>query len=765
MRELLLGLRLLLGSGRGNRVRFLLMTAGSAIGVCCLAVVLAIPGILAAQDARKAAREPDCSNGRGACLSTSGEGRALLRVDPYGSEALTRIFVAEGNTPIDPPPGLDRLPGPREVYVSPRLHTLSALDRDLARLLPGKEEGLISAQGLAHPDELYAYIGGSRDELRDGGHLSAFGGKSARYPTVEPSTLDILRFTLAGVVLLPLAVFLSVCARLSAASRMRRLAALRLLGLSRKGTQRVNAAETVAAAVLGSVLGLGAYWVVNQLVSRTGLPGFKWYPADGSLSGYPLLVCLVGCPALAWFVGRIGARKAAADPLAVRRSAVEEPPRLWGLLPLVPGLTIVIGYCVAGATGNVPTDTALSSILMPLAVVLVGTGLVLSLPLLSRFLARNVARTTGSLPLRLAMRRNEVEPGGAVRVATGLVLLVFAASLTQGVLIELDQVSKNNAPVQLYTMSLRAVPQEDEQAMTEVPGVLGHAVLTRSWTDPESDVFRPSTEVVVATCGQLRKMASSVENCVDGHPARLIVPDRAGAEIGETGSRFPLHLQNSAGELETVVVRMPRRIIQYQDDSLTQLAGSGAVLIPPSSLPVGYRPQDDATLALMSRSDPETVVSVLAGIADVDPTIEVDTNGVDAAALQQITVIKTLLAVGMVLGLVIGVAAYLVAATDRAVERRPQVTALALLGAKPRTLRAVQVAQVVLPLALGLVLAVTTGKLAESSYLVTGGGAIFWDGAGIPLLLACALGVVVIATLGSLPLVGRRIDPELIRRD
>lgn len=134
-------------------------------------------------------------------------------------------------------------------------------------------------------------------------------------------------------------------------------------------------------------------------------------------------------------------------------------------------------------------------------------------------------------------------------------------------------------------------------------------------------------------------------------------------------------------------------------------------------------------------------------------------------ALQQITVVKTILGMGMVLGLIIGVAAYLVAATDRAVERRPQVTALSLLGARPRTLRAVQVAQVVLPLAVGLVLAVVAGKAAESSYLVTGGGQVFWDGAGLPLLLACALGVVAIAAVGSLPLIGRRIDPELIRRD
>jgi hypothetical protein len=73
--------------------------------------------------------------------------------------------------------------------------------------------------------------------------------------------------------------------------------------------------------------------------------------------------------------------------------------------------------------------------------------------------------------------------------------------------------------------------------------------------------------------------------------------------------------------------------------------------------------------------------------------------------------------------------------------------------------------QVVLPLAAGLALAVLGGKVAESSYLVTGGGEMRWDWSGLPGLLAAAAGAVLLAALGALPLVGRRIDPELIRRD
>ncbi|MFF5185032.1 FtsX-like permease family protein [Streptomyces sp. NPDC000345] len=765
MRELLLGLRLLLGSGRGNRVRFLLMAAGCAVGVCCLAMVLAIPGILAAQDGRKAAREADCPRSdRRVCVGADRAPRELELTDPYGSRPMTRVFHAPGAAAIHPPPGLSALPAPGEMFLSPRLHEELKKEPGLAQLLPGRERGIIGAQGLAHPDELYAYIGVRRDQLKNGEPVTSYGWSYTQDETVEPSTLDIVRFTLAGVVLLPLAVYLSVCARLSAAARGRRLAALRLVGLSKKGVQRVNAAETVAAALLGTVIGLGIYAVTNRLISHIGLPGFRWYPTDGSLSLSTALFCLIGCPALAWFAGAVGAKKAAANPLAVRRSAVEKAPPKWGLLPLLPGLGIAAGYCVAGATGHAPRDTSVSSILMPLAVVLIGLGLVMSLPILSRSLARTLAHTSRSLPLGLAMRRNEVDSGGALRVATGLVLLVYAASLVQGVLIELDQVSKNTSPVQTYDLPLDGVSDRKQRAFENVPGIQGHVVEARSWTDSTVDEVQDAISVLIATCAQLRGVSPMTKGCVEGRPTRLVDPQQTYDEPSRPGKVYPLHLYDEGKHRRVVEVLVPEKAIRYHDSAAVPVASSGAVLLPPSSLPAGFRPEG-ATLVLLSSSQPATVRSVLDGVGGVDPTAKVETPGVVVTALQQIAVVKTILAMGMVLGLIIGVAAYLVAATDRAVERRPQVTALSLLGARPRTLRAVQVTQVVLPLAVGLAWAVVAGKAAESSYLVTGGGAVFWDGAGVPLLLACALGAVVVAALGSLPLIGRRIDPELIRRD
>ncbi|MEU6505050.1 FtsX-like permease family protein [Streptomyces sp. NPDC046942] len=736
------------------------MSLGGAIGVCCLAIVLTIPGILAAQDARVAARQPVVARDESRNPVFAGFPLLLQRTDPYGARPLTRIFLAQGSKDIEPPPGLSSFPRAGEVLVSPGLREVLRAEPALAQRLPGRESGLIGPQGLARPEELVAYIGVRRAELPDGVPVARFGKEEAPDPTVAAATLGILRFTMVGIVLVPLAVFLSVCARLSAAERARRLAALRLLGMSAKEVQRVNAAETVAAAGIGSLLGLGVYWVLNQLVSRVGLPGFTWYPSDGTLAGSTVGTCLVGCPALAWVVGRVSARKAATNPLAVRRTAPQKSPSAWGFVPLLAGAGVAAGYCVAGATGHVPSDSGPSALLIPSMVVLIGVGLVTILPRLSRSLAGRIARSTRSLTLGLAMRRNEAEPGGALRVAAGLVLLVFAASLAQGVLIELDQVSRNTAPIQMYDMPDDRLTAAQRAALERIPGIRAHWATAPTHGD-ETAVGGPP-EIVLAACAELRKALPWVGKCTDGQPQRLrdsSVQEQSGT--AEAGKKVVVTLVGGRGSLE---FKAPRRTLPYRDHAGLPALGSGMILVPPSALPQGARPEE-ATLSLMSGSDPDTVRAVLDGIAHVVPTIAVAPQGLNVTALQQIAVVKTLLAIGMFLAVVIGIAAYLVAAADRAVERRPQVTALTLLGARRRTLRAVQVAQVVLPLTVGLLLAVVMGKMAESSYLIVGGGTVFWDTDGLPLLLTGTLCVVAVAALGSLPLVGRRIDPELIRRD
>ncbi|MFB6628690.1 FtsX-like permease family protein [Streptomyces sp. NPDC056362] len=751
MNAFALGLRLLWGSGRRAQARLLLMALGSALGVSCLAAALTIPGIVAAYDARVTTRSVQQGEG----------GNAVYQefLDPYGSRPMRRVFVARtgpGSLPV--PPGITRIPDAGQAVVSPKLGEILASNPGAGGLVPGRVIGTISPAGLGGPDELYAYIGTRPDLLAQAAPLGQFGTTYAQHELLEPSTLDILRFTLGCIVLLPLVIFLSVCARLSGESRARRLAALRLIGLSVKDTLRVNAGESVVAAFVGAMIGLVCFLGVNEVMARIGLPGLRWYPADGRPEWTTVFVCLLGCPALAWGVGQFSARRAAQSPISVRRTGESRQPRKYGTLVLIPGLGIIGGYCLLSAIGWDPSGGSGSSVLVPGAVLMTGAGLVFGLAPITSWLAQRLAASSTSLPLSLAMRRTEVDPGSALRVVTGLVLLVFGASLTQGVLIELDQVSRRTALVQEYSLPTGQLTPSQQSRMAALDGVRAHASIAESWVAPV-DKELPKVQGLVATCAQLAVFTRSTADCVDGKVLRIEDPGFLSDEDARPGAEFPFLLSDG----RKLLVSVPRDAVTVHAYDPSEFAGP-SLLIPPSLLPRGTQ-LAGARFVLASSSDPATVRSVLDGIGGVAPTASVEPVGIVIDSLAQLTVIRSLLVVGMVLGLVIGVSAFVVSVADRAMERRGQVAALVLLGARASTLRVVQVVQVLLPLAVGLGGAVVAGWLAESSYLITGGGAVHWDWEGLPLLFACALGVMLAAALASVPMVRRHVDPEHIRRD
>ena len=750
MNTFFLGIRLLWGSGRRGQVRFLLMALGSALGVACLAAVLTIPSILTAHDARTAAREP-----------SPGTSNFLYQEfrDPYGSQPLHRVFVARtGPGPSPVPPGIDRLPGTGEAIVSPKLAEILAASPRAAGLVPGRVTGTIAPKGLGDTEDLYAYIGTTPAKLTEAAQLGSFGTGRSWRQIVDPSTLNILRFTLGCIVLLPLVIFLSVCARLSGDSRARRLAALRLVGLSVKDTLRVNSGESVAAASVGALLGIVGYLGTNEVMARIGLPGLHWYPADGRPEGATVAVCLLGCPALAWVVGQFSARRAALSPISVRRTGERKPPGKFGMLLLVPGLGIIVGYCVLSALGRDPSGGSANSLLVPGAVLLTGAGLIFGLAPITAWLARRLASASKSVPVALAMRRIEVDPGSSLRVATGLVLLLFGAALSQGVLIELDQVSRRTAPLQEYRISLNVLSPAQRQALAEVPGVRAQVASYSSW-DPLDGSEVPHANLVSATCAQLVAYTQRSTGCVDGRIMQLRDNQSTFEYDPKAGERYPFALKDGRKVMLTVP---PERVDMHSWG--VSVFDSGVLLVPPSLLPPNLA-DAAGTLTLVSDADPATIRSVLDGVGAIAPTASVEPVGIVIDSLAQLAVIRSLLAVGMVLGLVIGVAAFVVSVADRAMERRGQVTALALLGARAGTLRVVQVVQVGLPLVVGLGAAIVTGWLAESSYLITGGGAVHWDWEGLPVLFACALGVLFAAGLASVPMVRRHIDPEHIRRD
>ncbi|MBG0565338.1 FtsX-like permease family protein [Actinoplanes aureus] len=172
-------------------------------------------------------------------------------------------------------------------------------------------------------------------------------------------------FTLA-MLALPVLALAGQCIRLGAPARDRRLAALRLGGATPGQAVLIAGAETAAAAALGSVLGLGLFFGLRELLDFRNGEGKLVLPVD--VLPHPLLIAgaLVLVPVLAGGIGVLLMRRVVITPLGVVRRVREDGPGPW------PGVLIGIGLPLSIAPKFLPSDTQLPS-WAPLAFIGAGT--------------------------------------------------------------------------------------------------------------------------------------------------------------------------------------------------------------------------------------------------------------------------------------------------------------------------------------------------------------------------------------------------------
>ena len=156
-----IGLRLALRGGRAAIARLALVTFGVALGVSLLLMGLGVGPAREARNARELARDPVLP------LDPPESGSYLFQsvaLDRFRGRPLFRARLAGVGKRPPLPPGVERLPRPGELAVSPALARLLR-SREGALLrprLPGRVVQVIGKDGLAWPDELIAYVGAAR---------------------------------------------------------------------------------------------------------------------------------------------------------------------------------------------------------------------------------------------------------------------------------------------------------------------------------------------------------------------------------------------------------------------------------------------------------------------------------------------------------------------------------------------------------------------------------------------------------------------------
>jgi len=740
-----LSLLLLRGAGGAGLLRLILLLAGSAISVIVILTLTGIPQTLAAQSDRNAARTPVAASS-----SSAGHGSFVVLTDHFNGVDVTRVLIAgNGSTPT--PPGVASLPRPGELVLSPALAKRVNASPAWRHRFPGQQVAPIGPAGLVGANELYGYVGVTGGSLAragvnaaiDGGRLAGFGAATELYPALSADQIRLLERVLDGLVGVPLVVFALTCLCLSAATRQWRFASLRLLGLDARRTRNVSAVESAVVTLAAVPIGIAAFYPLNSLLSRMGVAGSAWYSADSSPSAVRLVVLIIALPAIAAVLAAASSRAAVRSPLLERRPVRVPAPSAWRLVPLVVGLLVVGGLLFGEARGGGGSRTAGLAIAGGL---LSGFGAVLSIPWLTARTAHLVAARVGSLSLQLGLRRLELEPSGSLRVVSGLAVLVFVACLGNGVARDVRGGQVLFGGTQQYEVRAAEVPPSARSSLLGSSGSHGVAVLQNN-----------QTAVAFGTCAGLGALLDRpLRDCSD-----------AGTRFGEPQGYEPAlqprqELRLDTGRGARFTVHASTHLVVITVDEGDQL-GRIQALLPMSALPHDRIPE----AASLMIGAPDTVAvndAVYNRVYDVAPAADV-IDGQDYTAAASTDRFAGYFALGLLLALMLGVAGFVIASADRAIERRANVAALEVVGVPHRTLLLSQALQLAIPLALGATVALTTGLLTEQAYLIAGGQDTTWAWRSIVTDIAVALLAVVAAGAGATLAVGRRPDVSMLRRD
>lgn len=428
----LLGVRLGWHAGRGARLRTIVLVVATALAWVIVLVAAAIPAMAQVRTDRAAARSINDQPHQNAPKF-----RLLESQDVWRGQVVELVFVAApAGTPG--PPGMAELPTVGHSVVSPTLAaTLKKPDAAGLRARLGHVDGVISPAGLVEPSELRAYIGTtpaaigrtatSRETPSRIGLATGFGASPR---DVSAETLQ-WSLGLLVVLLAPIVTLLVACLRLTATTRDRQLAALRLLGLSAQETTRVLAGVLLVPLLIGAVAGTTLFEIGARLLGSRPLAGRTFYPADLHLS-LPSL-CLAAS-ALWLFVALARHRSLAAinSPLEVRRDRAPKRTRRWVLVPLAGGLTLFAAVLALSSSQiiNDELDVGTNLFLCHLAATaLSAAGLLLAAPLLGDRIGDLVGTRGRSVGAHLAGRTLQHDPAAAARLCASISCAVLVGTL------------------------------------------------------------------------------------------------------------------------------------------------------------------------------------------------------------------------------------------------------------------------------------------------------------------------------------------------
>ncbi|UJW34110.1 ABC transporter permease [Saccharothrix sp. AJ9571] len=657
-----LAMRVLRGDRR-TRVSAILTGVGVAVATALVLLLVGLPFGTQARAERSLWQQQ--------MYSSQDEGVATLAKvisnDYFEGRQIIRVDVAQ-LSPVDSlPAGIDRLPGPGEAVVSPELAQL--MDSRMASQLSDRfgtgARSILGEEALAYPEQLVALVGHAPEDMPQ--HARPVNGFPKTGAQPDP-LLQLLSGVGVVVLLVPSLVLVASSARLTAARREQRLAALRLAGATPKQVIGMVAAETALAAVAGAVLGLAVSPLVNALATVVPWAGGTWQSDDFALP-LPLAIGITAAlPALVLLAAVAGLRRVVTTPLGATGGHTKKPLHWWRLLAL-PAAGLFFFYAIS----TTKDGGGVLAVLGGLAV-LVGSAAVIG-PWVTSAVGGIFVRVWRKPAGLLAGRRLRDDPKGAYRASAGVVLAVFAGSMALTLLPSLESLagggrSFHDSVIYLDT-DATAAQQITDKANTELTR---YGVPERAASIPQVVLQEPGSEggryTQVLDCASARSLLRFDPGTCDGKPAVYTgsALDLTGMKVsGDEGPGQPL----VAG---TVV----REVAPRGEDRFT------STFVDPSAVPAGMQPQNYTIAVPTTPETREVVRTALVGAATGEQVnsreLVLGNQQTELGDLRRVTVIG-LVAAGVLAG-----CSAAIATAGSVMDRRRTFGALIAAGTPVRTL-------------------------------------------------------------------------------
>ena len=533
--------------------------------------------------------------------------------------------------------------------------------------------------------------------------------------------ITILLVSVVIAIGLPVLTLATTSGRLSAAMRDRRLANLRLLGLTPAQTRVIAAVETGAAAAVGSVAGLAGFLLGRPVIAELRPAGRVW-PLDTLWPHWwAAILAIVAVPLTVIAVSAVPRRATGRDVLGLARQADARRPHWLRVLPVIVGLVLIL-FVLANAENQYAQDSGSNDWLSPYmlaGIALLGLGTISVVPVFVRLVADVLVRRTDRPALVIAGRRLQAQPAATTRVVAGLLIGLFVVTGARAVVVAFED-----------------TPQYRAAALTETTGQIGGVVTSRGRAESVRTQLEARADIrsatpfprlsagcrgrarfcvtaYVGTCADLSRVMPGVQGCRDDRP--VWIGSENATRLPGTGNSVTFRaLKTNEQWGEALTVPRPDGVATDPHGHIANAAINAEVLIPPSLPGVGSTVQGTAVAI---------VVRVPAGSSIDrywDPPGASGGWSPETSYYEFVHGLRSLVWAIAAVIMSVGLLAFGVAAIDRAVYRRSEAVSLRLAGVDPGLLRLTQWIETVIPIGLGSLVAIGLGLLAGTGFLAYG---------------------------------------------